>query len=44
MVAGAMDTKQFGDAGVYYFYLRRIKWVHRESIVPLTVWEPTFLK
>jgi hypothetical protein len=25
MVAGAMDTKQFGDAGVYYFYLRRIK-------------------
>ncbi|KFZ20447.1 hypothetical protein V501_00127 [Pseudogymnoascus sp. VKM F-4519 (FW-2642)] len=25
MVAGAMDTKQYGDAGVYYFFLRRIK-------------------
>lgn len=25
MVAGAMDTKMYGDAGVYYFFLRRLK-------------------
>ena len=39
MVAGAMDTKQHGDAGVYYFFLRRIKWVHREIDRALE-WEP----
>lgn len=24
MVAGAMDTKLYGDAGIYYFYLSKM--------------------
>lgn len=31
MVAGAMDTKTYGDAGVYYFFLKRLKVIDKET-------------